>query len=52
MTKSSFLVPILKNYNSLLEFNVLSEIISRFLSSTSEFKFNKVKLHFAESQKM
>ena len=29
VTKSTFLVPILKNYNSLLEFNILLEIIGR-----------------------
>ena len=44
--------PILKFTIPLLEFNILSEIIGRLLSSTSELKFNNVKLNFAESQKM
>ena len=44
--------PILKFTIPLLEFNILSKIIGRLLFSTSEFKFNNVKLNFAESQKM
>ena len=43
--------PILKFTIPLLEFNILSEIIGRLLSITSELKFNNVKLNFAESQK-
>ena len=37
---------------SKLEFNILSEIFGRLLSSTPELKFNNVKLNFAKSQKM
>ena len=44
--------PILKFIIPLLEFNILSEIIVKLFSSTSELKFNNVELNFAESQKM
>ena len=44
--------PILKFTIPLLEFNILSETFGRLFSTTSELKFNSVKLNFAKSIKM